>query len=181
MFVAPPPRCCPTFAIPYANTFPIGHVCSGRSCSVVSGGRHHSIHPKDLRCRLEALPALCHSILTLPFFCLPREGYTFVVFLGAEGLAPSTIKTYLAALRYFRILGNPSDTSLSSSAHVGRGGLILVENPAVTACGYPFAWITLKRWFSSSLMSSLVHTRSALDLRQYTTLVLTSGWWCNHK
>ena len=55
------------------------------------------------------------------------------------------------------------------------------RDPAVTACGYPFAWNTLERWFSSSLRSFLMHTRSAFDLRQDTTLVLTCGWWWDRK
>lgn len=37
----------------------------------------------------------------------------FVAYLGQQGLSISTIKSYLAGLRYFHLLGNPADMSPS--------------------------------------------------------------------
>ena len=51
------------------------------------------------------------NTFSLPLLPISQEKVTlFVAFLGTEGLSVSTVETYLAALRYFRIRSDPSDT-----------------------------------------------------------------------
>ena len=51
------------------------------------------------------------NTFSLPLLPISQEKVTlFVAFLGTEGLAVSTVETYLAAFRYLQIRSDPSDT-----------------------------------------------------------------------
>lgn len=59
------------------------------------------------------LPCLCGGLLLLNASYHDRKVTLFVAFLGVEGMPPYTIQSYLAALRHFYLLSNPSCSSPS--------------------------------------------------------------------
>ena len=85
-----------------ARNQPIGHHSVGGPGSTVFGRRAGGIHQKGLPLRLVTVRA--------PTPVTQESVTLFVAYLGAEGLAVSTIESYLAALRYFRILADHSCT-----------------------------------------------------------------------
>ena len=67
--------------------------------------RHCLVYPEDLRLSTEAVSRVCHRYrVSNPFPVSESLLCYYVAFLAQEGLAPLSIKRYLAAVRHLQIL-----------------------------------------------------------------------------
>ena len=92
---------------------PTGPLRSGSGYAAISGSRSSFIHKKDLCSGLELLLQVHQPLLYLPNPITIEKATLFVAFLGTQGLAVSTIESYLAALRHMLVMSNPSCTNRS--------------------------------------------------------------------
>ena len=92
-------------------TPPIGHRSAGGIYPALFGGRPRPSTRKVYAAGWKRYQSFA-TAFSLPAFPISYENATlFVAFLGAEGLSVSTIKSYLTALRYFRLHSDPANLS----------------------------------------------------------------------